>query len=384
MKLKKVMGILALIALACVFTACDDGSGNNSNNDDDPGLTVTALYYAGSTIIYPATPLDELKADLTVKASYEDGAVNELNAADYTLSVSGGELVLGINIVTVTYRGKTANFTVVVIEPPKPIESISATYVQGSTKIYPATPLNALKPGLTVTATFDDGSTDTLFAADYTLRGTLTVGVSTVTVDCEGKTDTFEVTVYEPVATGVLFSLEEWLMDPPPNFYSSSSPRPLARSGGTCIPELLEEANGVYVAILIPPRMESEPWHGLNIYINGEGGGSSNHGYGLDLDCVANIYEITVEGYIVDAPVVGESIIIHVADEMDTIFTIDSEPLTTAGETFTITGILPEDARTMGPEYGNPNTRIRIRGEHVNFETPFVVTKIEIKEIGPR
>ncbi|MDR0301118.1 MAG: bacterial Ig-like domain-containing protein [Treponema sp.] len=380
---RQAIGILAVIALLFAFTACKDGDDGNKGNENKKPTSditdITAIYYAGPTI-YPTTPLNDLKADLTVTATRDNGTTTEVDAADYTLSVSDGALVEGINIVTVSYKEKTTTFAVVVSTPEKPVKSISAEYTQGNIVVYPATPLNSLKPGLTVTVTYEDDTTGTLFAADYTLSGTLIVGTSTVIVEYQGKSDTFTVTVSTPLAAGVLFSLSEWLKDPPPNFASSNSPRPLAKSGTTCIPSFVVE-NDVNVAIKIPARHVSEPWHGLNLWINDSGGGSSNHGFALNLDCVTNIYEMTVEGYIIDAP--PEGLVIQVTDELDTIFKVSSDPLP-AGETFTIVFDIPEDARAQGPDYGNPNTQIRIRADLVNYVNEFAVTGIVIKDKGPR
>lgn len=71
------------------------------------------------------------------------------------------------------------------------LSSISATYSGG---IVPAgTTLDQLT-GITVTATYSDGTIETV--TDYTLSGTLTAGQSnTVTVTYQGKTSTFTVTV---------------------------------------------------------------------------------------------------------------------------------------------------------------------------------------------
>lgn len=80
-------------------------------------------------------------------------------------------------------------------EPPVVLQSISATYTQGSTVIYPSTSLNELKSSLVVTGTYSDESTQPI--TDYVLSGTLNIGESTVTVTYKGKTATFKVTVTE-------------------------------------------------------------------------------------------------------------------------------------------------------------------------------------------
>lgn len=79
--------------------------------------------------------------------------------------------------------------------PDTGLDHITAAFAQGSLAVYPSTPLNDLKPYLTVTGYYKDGSTARI--EDYALSGTLTVGTSTVTVISEGKTATFNVAVTE-------------------------------------------------------------------------------------------------------------------------------------------------------------------------------------------
>lgn len=81
--------------------------------------------------------------------------------------------------------------------PPKALVSISAVFTQGSAVIYSTDTLDSLKQYLTVTATYDDSTTETV--TNYTLSGTLTVGTSTITASYGGKTDTFDVVVSQPV-----------------------------------------------------------------------------------------------------------------------------------------------------------------------------------------
>lgn len=80
--------------------------------------------------------------------------------------------------------------------PPKQLVSISAVFNQGSATIYSTDTLDSLKQYLTVTATYDDSTTETI--TNYTLSGTLTVGTSTITVSYSGKSTTFNVTVSQP------------------------------------------------------------------------------------------------------------------------------------------------------------------------------------------
>lgn len=74
------------------------------------------------------------------------------------------------------------------------LQSISAVYTQSGT-VYDTDSLDSLKADLVVTATYGDGSTQTVPAESYTLSGTLTEGTSTITVSYGGKTTTFDVVV---------------------------------------------------------------------------------------------------------------------------------------------------------------------------------------------
>lgn len=80
--------------------------------------------------------------------------------------------------------------------PPAELVSIAAVYTQSGT-VYTTDTLDSLKTDLVVTATYDDLSTRTVPAEDYTLTGTLAVGTSTITVLYGGQTATFTVVVTE-------------------------------------------------------------------------------------------------------------------------------------------------------------------------------------------
>lgn len=71
--------------------------------------------------------------------------------------------------------------------------SIIAVFTQGSAIIYDTDSLDTLRQYLVVTANYSDSTSATV--TEYILTGTLAVGTSTVTVNYEGKTDTFTVTV---------------------------------------------------------------------------------------------------------------------------------------------------------------------------------------------
>ena len=79
------------------------------------------------------------------------------------------------------------------LNPPAGLVSITAVFEQGGATIYTTDSLDTLKPMLTVTANYDDGTTEEV--TSYTLGGTLEEGTSTITVTYEGKTASFTVVV---------------------------------------------------------------------------------------------------------------------------------------------------------------------------------------------
>ena len=79
----------------------------------DTGLvSISAVFTQGSAVIYPSTPLNDLKAYLVVTGYYNDGTSKTIT--DYALS---GTLTEGTSTITVTVDGKTATFNVVVTAP---------------------------------------------------------------------------------------------------------------------------------------------------------------------------------------------------------------------------------------------------------------------------
>ena len=162
--------------------------------------SISAVYTQGDTIVYPTTPLNNLKSNLVVTGTYSDSTTKTIT--DYSLS---GTLTTGTSTITVTYNNKTTTFNVTVSEAAaeKVLESISAVYTQGNKKIYPFTLLDSLKSNLVVTGNYSDGSTKAI--TSYSLSGTLTVGTSTITVTYNDKTTTFDVIVSEATEGNILF-----------------------------------------------------------------------------------------------------------------------------------------------------------------------------------
>ena len=82
-------------------------------------LSSISAVYTQSGTVYDTTPLDSLKTDLVVTATYSDSSSSTVPSTDYTLS---GTLTVGTSAVTVSYGGKTTSFNVVVQESTITIE----------------------------------------------------------------------------------------------------------------------------------------------------------------------------------------------------------------------------------------------------------------------
>ena len=153
---------------------------NESNAAERTLLAISAAYRGGP--VPTGTSLSSL-TDLTVTASYSDNSTETVE--NYAMS---GAINIGSNTITVSYGGKVTSFTVVGEPLPNELVSISVTYEGGT--VPQGTALNSLT-GITVTAHYYDGSTETV--TGYTLSGSIAVGSNTITVSYGGKTATFTV-----------------------------------------------------------------------------------------------------------------------------------------------------------------------------------------------
>ena len=137
-------------------------------------------------------------AGMEVTAQYNDGT--SAVVTDYSWAPAGA-LSTDDKKITLTYEGMTAVINISVTA--KQVTGIQAVFEQGTTVIYTTTPLDSLKAILEVTADFNDGSSSLLAAADYTLSGTFTEGVSTITVKYGDNEDIFTVNVTAGELTGI-------------------------------------------------------------------------------------------------------------------------------------------------------------------------------------
>lgn len=125
------------------------------------------------------------------------GSTITWTSSDNSVATVVGGVVTGVAngscVITATAGGKSANCAVTV-SGFATLESISALYTQSGVVLV-TTPLDDLKQDLVVTGTYSDTTTAVIPSDGYTLSGTLTAGTSTITVTCQGKTTTFNVTV---------------------------------------------------------------------------------------------------------------------------------------------------------------------------------------------
>lgn len=133
-------------------------------------------------------------SDLTVETTAREAADTTLTGEVNNLKSSIGQLA-SLKTTAKTNLVAAINELFDALFPEVVLLSISADFQQGSTVISTTDTLDALKPMLTVTASWDDGNTSVVQSTDYTLSGSLTAGVSTITASYRDKTATFTVNV---------------------------------------------------------------------------------------------------------------------------------------------------------------------------------------------
>ena len=91
--------------------------------------SISAVFTQGDNIIYPSTPLDDLKQFLVVTATYTNNTTIVVPSNDYTLV---GSLVVGTSSITANYGGRSDSFNVIVSDP---VVNVTVTWTgTGSTK----------------------------------------------------------------------------------------------------------------------------------------------------------------------------------------------------------------------------------------------------------
>ncbi len=144
---------------------------------------------------------------LELKLTYSNGTSEYITSG---FTVSGfSSATMGTKAVNVAYNDKTTSFTVTV-NPPRVID-IQIERNPSKTAYYIGDTLDT--SGLRIKLVYNDGTTKTT-TGDFSISGfgSTSAGTKTVTVSYGGFTDTFTVTVSEPVITlsKTAFTLEEF------------------------------------------------------------------------------------------------------------------------------------------------------------------------------
>ena len=138
------------------------------------------------------------KTGVVVTAKYDRGDDKSISVADCEFS-GYDKATAGEQTITVTYEGKKDTYKVTVNEKAPELQSlvldttnVKVTYEIGD---------NADFSGLVVKAHYDKGDDVTLTSDQYEISGfdSATSGTKTITVSYGGKTETFDITVNEPV-----------------------------------------------------------------------------------------------------------------------------------------------------------------------------------------
>lgn len=147
-----------------------------------------------------ATPDENDSSTKIATTSFVNRAVNkaidDIAISGISEAVKQALLLLARKVVYHDEDGSTYETLYEALYPPLNVSSIEATWNPpvGYT-VYSTDSLDSLKTYLTVVATYDDESTETLEDNEYVLSGTLIAGTSTITVTYGGETTTFNVTV---------------------------------------------------------------------------------------------------------------------------------------------------------------------------------------------
>lgn len=157
---------------------------------------------APSSLTYKQNAADGLSLDgIVVKAHFANGEVRTLDVDDLATSGFNAAAEPGKQTITVTYRGKSATFDIMIesaVAKPTKIEVVSlpikTVYEQNSKDSF-------VKTGLKVNAYYADGTEELVRENDLNIEGFNTkvpVGQQKITVKYLGCSATFEITIEAP------------------------------------------------------------------------------------------------------------------------------------------------------------------------------------------
>ena len=166
-------------------------------NTDTVKLKALGATQQLTATVLPADSTDRVvwASSNTSVATVVDGLVTSIAYGSATITATAGDV--------------SASASVLVAQAE--VTGITAVFEQEGAVIYDNASLDDLKPMLTVTASYDDGTSQTV--TDYTLSGTLAEGTSTITVSYGGKSATFNVTVSADGSRLLNWNLQQSLVD---------------------------------------------------------------------------------------------------------------------------------------------------------------------------
>lgn len=152
------------------------------------------------------------KTGMTLRATYEDGS-EEIVTDGFRVSPSG-RLSVADESVKVTYNKATFDYPITVGAPKAvlmEIKEMPRTEYDEGERFDPT--------GMVIEVTYSDGSVSTASAYDYTPKGELTAENESVTITCEGLTETIPITVTEvPLRISVTTDPAKTVYDAGENF----------------------------------------------------------------------------------------------------------------------------------------------------------------------
>ena len=150
--------------------------------------------------IYTDTVLEDLKPYLIVTRHSSTDPDTVISALDYTLS---GELIEGTSTVIVKYQNLATTFEVTVV---KQTRFITASYTD-SGDIYAYEDINILKNYLTITYYENSEAQGIVIpATDYSLVGSLEIGINTITAIYNKRRTTFSIVAKNPAHITATFN----------------------------------------------------------------------------------------------------------------------------------------------------------------------------------
>lgn len=161
------------------------------------GLTGIAVKTMPTKTVYTVGESFD-QSGLTLTATYT-GGIKKTVTSGFTCT-GFNSATTGSKTVTVTYEGKTTTFTVTVNPAAASLTGIAVKTMPTKTVYNVGDSFS--QSGLTLTATYSDGSSKTI-SSGFTCSGfsSVAAGTKTITVTYQGKTTTFTVTVKSAAAT---------------------------------------------------------------------------------------------------------------------------------------------------------------------------------------